>query len=540
VRNSLHLSCSLEGSGKSPPLCRFPLLAALSMLCLCCVSVECLCRVLAREIVQTFKTNKFNNDNIYYYCTWAVFEHDTPKKVQQNSPLLRAMMRPDEGNGLLGGTTERTGNTIDNCIDNPKPGVALMLALSLAAGNAADAVEIMCVGFIMSEMDGISTYKKEFLSAAVFMGMLFGGVACGYISDALGRRPCLLYALALNTLAGLASAIAPNIDILIFLRVVAGLGIGGSVPIVFSLGAEMFPSVCRGQYLSIIATFWMVGAIYVALSAWIMLGDDFYGHKMMPGVTWRPFAVVSALPAIVAWWLTYTNIPESPRFLAAKRRFVEAAGVLSGLSTVSVTADDLQNGSEGAVVDFKSVHGVEHVGNNSNTDTGAGYAPLNNASHHRSDTPSRSRSGESLGAARKAVATALKQSTIGLLFQGQLRRTSLILLVIWFTLSFGSYGMSTWISTLFADVGIGNPYAAAFIFAMANLPGNVVSLVFIEKYGRRWLLSVGMCLAAASALGFAFDTHMPAVVVLCAALFNAFSVIGWNSLDCLSGKWLVS
>jgi MFS family permease len=96
--------------------------------------------------------------------------------------------------------------------------------------------------------------------------------------------------------------------------------------------------------------------------------------------------------------------------------------------------------------------------------------------------------------------------------------------------------MSTWISTLFEDVGIGNPYAAAFIFALANLPGNIVSLVFIEKYGRRWLLSGGMCLAAVSALGFALDTHAAGVVVLCAALFNAFSVIGWNSLDCLSGK----
>jgi hypothetical protein len=45
-----------------------------------------------------------------------------------------------------------------------------------------------------------------------------------------------------------------------------------------------------------------------------------------------------------------------------------------------------------------------------------------------------------------------------------------------------------------------------------------------------------MCLAAASALGFALDTRLPAVVVTCAALFNAFSVVGWNSLDCLSGN----
>ena len=63
-------------------------------------------------------------------------------------------------------------------------------------------------------------------------------------------------------------------------------------------------------------------------------------------------------------------------------------------------------------------------------------------------------------------------------------------------LSFGSYGISTWISNLFADLGEVNPYADSFIFAAANLPGNVVSILFIERYGRKRLLCWGMCLAA--------------------------------------------
>ncbi len=63
-----------------------------------------------------------------------------------------------------------------------------------------------------------------------------------------------------------------------------------------------------------------------------------------------------------------------------------------------------------------------------------------------------------------------------------------------FTLSFGSYGISTWISTLFEDVGLTNAYAAAFIYALANLPGNAASILYIEKYGRRnMLVSVEGC-----------------------------------------------
>lgn len=103
--------------------------------------------------------------------------------------------------------------------------------------------------------------------------MLFGGLLCGVLSDAIGRRPCLLYSLVLNLIAGVASAFTPSIAWLIVCRVVAGIGIGGSVPSVFTLGAELFPSHNRGKLLSVVASFWMVGAIFTGLIGWVMLGE---------------------------------------------------------------------------------------------------------------------------------------------------------------------------------------------------------------------------------------------------------------------------
>eukprot|EP00597_Dinobryon_sp_UTEXLB2267_P009453 CAMPEP_0170092440 /NCGR_PEP_ID=MMETSP0019_2-20121128/25807_1 /TAXON_ID=98059 /ORGANISM="Dinobryon sp., Strain UTEXLB2267" /LENGTH=407 /DNA_ID=CAMNT_0010312871 /DNA_START=51 /DNA_END=1275 /DNA_ORIENTATION=+ len=322
------------------------------------------------------------------------------------------------------------------------------MALCLALGNAADAVEIMCVGFIMTEMqksDNISTSDKEFLSAAVFLGMLFGGVTCG----------C---------------------------RVIGGIGIGGSVPTVFSLGAEIFPSNVRGKYLSIIAAFWMVGSIYTALAAWIMLGDNFNGDKILPGVDWRWFAVVSALPAVAALVLTYYILPESPRYLVLRNRFEEAAVVLGYLSGVKV--DPQMN----AINEFY-------------------FSTL------KKNSP---------------------VSTIAILFEGKIRTNTLILLAIWFSLSFGSYGLSSWISLLYEDVGMANAYADSFIYSAATLPGNLLTIGFIDLYGRRNMLSIGMCLAGLSVIGFALDSSQPAVVIISSSLFNCFSVVGWNALDCLS------
>lgn len=221
------------------------------------------------------------------------------------------MMQLDEGSDLLDGpkAQQAAEDVVDTCINNPKPGKDYEMSLCLAMGNAADAVEIMCVGFIMAELDdSLSSLDKELLSAAVFMGMLFGGLLGGYLSDIVGRRRSLLLALSINSIAGLLSAASVNINMLITLRVIAGIGIGGSVPIVFSLGAEVFPAPRRGQLLSVIASFWMVGAIFTAFSAWIMLGKDLSGHRILPGGSWRLFAVVSALPAVAALLLTYLKV----------------------------------------------------------------------------------------------------------------------------------------------------------------------------------------------------------------------------------------
>ena len=123
--------------------------------------------------------------------------------------------------------------------------------------------------------------------------------------------------------------------------------------------------------------------------------------------------------------------------------------------------------------------------------------------------------------------TAAKETSILVLFEKTLLPSTAVYMLIWFSLSFGSYGISTWISVLFEDVGVGNVYASSFIFALANLPGNVVSILYVEQIGRRQLLFYGMLLAGLSTIGFALGTSVPAVVITCATLFNAFSVAGW-------------
>jgi putative MFS transporter len=120
------------------------------------------------------------------------------------------------------------------------------------------------------------------------------------------------------------------------------------------------------------------------------------------------------------------------------------------------------------------------------------------------------------------------------LFLPSLRRTTTLLGVAWFGLSFGWYGLNVWLPTLFAKMDIDlDIYAGAFLVTAANLPGNVLAALLVDRMGRKNLMAGSILLASFAALGLAFATTSTSVLLL-ASLMNAVSNGGWNTLDALS------
>ena len=74
------------------------------------------------------------------------------------------MMAVEEGDVLMQfemGERRDSPSIMDRCLDNPKDNVLYLYTFCLAMGNAADAVEIMCIGFIMTELDVSQTDKGD-------------------------------------------------------------------------------------------------------------------------------------------------------------------------------------------------------------------------------------------------------------------------------------------------------------------------------------------------------------------------------------------
>ncbi|ETK75627.1 hypothetical protein F441_18148 [Phytophthora nicotianae CJ01A1] len=388
----------------------------------------------------------------------------------------------------------------------------------LGFGNVADAVEILAIGYILTvyeDSEGeMTSWESSLLTAAVFAGMLGGGLVGGVAGDLYGRKPVLLVTLAINAIAAFLSAFSPNVYWLIFFRATAGLGVGGVVSSLFALCLEHVPVSARGRYVTILCSFWMVGAVLTAGTAWVMLGKYSNGDRILE-LSWRWFAGVVGLPSFTCFMLALWYVPESPHFLASKGDAQGATAVLQYIHGIHRSGRHIQiklsNGEEN--MDDKSVQIASKMEAQTVNTTA-------DSDDHNSHT---------------AVCSRESLRVLGRLFERPNAGPTLLLMLCGFSLSFGSYGLSTWITKLFKSAGLANPFENAFLFAGANLPGNVVSLYLIDIIGHQRLLSGALFTSAFCALLFAFNVEgSKTIIVLVSCLFNASTTAAWNGFGVLS------
>src|SRR6476659_6130880 len=99
---------------------------------------------------------------------------------------------------------------------------------------------------------GISPGAIGPVFSASLVGILFGSALFGWVGDRCGRKAALVGSNLLFGVFTLAAAYATNLDQMFWLRLFAGLGIGGVIPNVVAINAESAPRKLRAT-LAIIA-----------------------------------------------------------------------------------------------------------------------------------------------------------------------------------------------------------------------------------------------------------------------------------------------
>jgi putative MFS transporter len=186
----------------------------------------------------------------------------------------------------------------------------------------ADAMQVLSIGFSapsIARTFGIAMPQALQTGTFFFVGMLAGAFAFGRLADRIGRRPVLMAAVVLDACCGVASAFAPDFAWLLALRFLTGIGVGGTLPVDYTMMAEFLPSDRRGRWLVLLESFWAVGTILLAVLALVAAGwgDD----------AWRVIFLVTGIPALVGVVLRF-YVPESPMYLSRSGQPERAREVL--------------------------------------------------------------------------------------------------------------------------------------------------------------------------------------------------------------------
>src|SRR4051794_40463559 len=141
---------------------------------------------------------------------------------------------------------------------------------------------------------------------AGMVGMMVGGAIGGVIGDKFGRRVALLGSVIAFGVLTIAVSFANSIPMLILLRFLAGLGLGGAMPSATAIAAEYVPRRKRPVAVTLTVICVPLGG---AFAGWI-------GGYILPRYGWRVlFSVGGALPLVLAAFL-FKVLPESPRYMA--------------------------------------------------------------------------------------------------------------------------------------------------------------------------------------------------------------------------------
>lgn len=334
----------------------------------------------------------------------------------------------------------RADNTVARLERVPFGRVHLKVASLLGVGTFFDAFDSLVIATVLTVV--ITTFGVDFgyaglLISVAYVGQFIGALTLGVVAERYGRRLAFIISLGTFGVLSLAAALAWNVESLLVLRLLQGIGLGAEVPIAGALFNEFVRGKSRGRAVMIYESIFSWGILLAPLIG--LLFFSVFG----PELGWRLLFVFGAIPVVVAL-IAYRTLPESPRWLAERGRFEEAGRLLDEME-----ADARQRGVVLAEPEVR--------------------APAD-----------------------------IKPTKFGELFSEAYRRRTALSWVTWFCGYFILYGFSTWLPTLYVRLGGLDTSDALGLTAIVSALYLIEIYVFaltVDRIGRKPWFVGGFALA---------------------------------------------
>lgn len=177
---------------------------------------------------------------------------------------------------------------------------------------------------------GLNAVTIGFTVSCALLGAAVGAWVAGVVSERVGRVRTMLIASVLLLISALGCGLCFGVADLILWRIVGGIGVGFASVIAPAYIAEVSPAAHRGrlgtmQQMAIVLGIF-VAFLVSALLVFVMGSADAIGLFGLAAWRWMYLSLI--VPAVV-YGLLVLRLPESPRYLVERGRYVEAATVLT-------------------------------------------------------------------------------------------------------------------------------------------------------------------------------------------------------------------
>ncbi|MDG5819657.1 sugar porter family MFS transporter [Natronococcus sp. A-GB7] len=176
-----------------------------------------------------------------------------------------------------------------------------------------------------------ASFVEGLIVSGAMGGAIVGAAFGGRLADRLGRRRLILVGAVIFFVGSLIMAIAPNVEVLIFGRLINGVGIGFASVVGPLYISELAPPKIRGSLVSLNQLTITSGILIAYLVNYAFSG----------GGDWRWMLGLGMIPAVVLF-VGMLFMPESPRWLYEQGRVDDARDVLSRTRTESRVAAELR------------------------------------------------------------------------------------------------------------------------------------------------------------------------------------------------------